>query len=106
MQTKTITLPEYKHLFYILFTISAFSLILYVIAINQTVRNVVARQKMQVELSQLTSRIAEMEFSYITAKNSIDLSKAYTLGFKDVAINTYVQRNMSVAFAGNVGSAR
>lgn len=106
MQTKTITLPQYKHLFFALSAISMLCLVLYVIAINQTVRNVVARQKMQAELSQLTSKIGEMEFSYITAKNSIDLNKAYALGFKDVANNAYVQRETSVAFAGGTNIPR
>ena len=101
MHTKTIKLPQYKHLFLVLSIISLVSLVLYVYGINQTVRNVVLRQKMQTELTRLTSDNGEKEFAYISQQNSIDLRRAYTLGFKDTDAKTFVTRDTSVAFAGS-----
>lgn len=101
MQARTITFPKYRHMFLTSVTISVLSLIVYVYAINQTVRNIVMRQKIQSELSVLTSNIGEMEFKYISLQNSIGLNKAYAMGFKDISSNTFVSREPSVAFAGS-----
>ncbi len=106
MKSKTISFPQHKHIFLALFAISLISLVLYVYAINQTVRNIVLRQNTQAELSRLTSRIGEMEFTYISQQNSIGLNKAHAMGFKEISSNTYVTREPSVAFAGSANIAR
>lgn len=102
MQTKTITLPQYKHIFFVLTAISLLSLVFYVYAVNETVRNVVMRQKMQAELSTLMTKMGEMEFSYIASQNSIDLNKAYAMGFSEVTTSQYVRKDGSVAVANAV----
>lgn len=106
MNTRSITFPQYKHIFYVLAVISALSLVLYVYAINQTVRNIIARQGIERQLSGLTSQIGEMEFTYIAKENSIDLAHAYTMGFKDVTANVFVTRSPSVAYAGDANIPR
>ncbi len=106
MQTKTITLPQYKHMFWILSATAFLSLVVYVYAINQTVRNIIVRQQIQAELSTLTSHIGEMEFAYISSQNSIDITKAHQMGFKDVATNIYINRDASVAFADGISIPR
>ncbi len=100
MNTRTIKLPQYRHMFLILSALSLVSLVLYIYGINQTVRNVVLRQQMQKELTQLTSENGEKEFAYISAQNAIDLERAYALGFKDTDAKTFVTRDTNVAFAG------
>jgi len=106
MQTKTIHLPQYKHIFFALIGISVFSLVLYVYAVNQTVRNVVLRQKMESELAHLVSVNSETEFAYIARKNAITLDTARELGFAVVDANIFVSRQSSVALADKVGSSR
>ncbi len=97
MKTKALNIQQYKLFFFILGAISLLSLVVYVYSINQTVRNVVSRQNMEVELMRLTSEIGEKEFVYIAKKNQITLEKAFAMGFKSVDAKVFVSRQSSVA---------
>ncbi len=98
MNTKTINLPQYKHLFYILCAISIASLFVYIYCINMTVRNVVVRSSIEKQLTKVTSANSEKEFEYIAEKNTIDMSKALSMGFKPTNQEIFVSRQPSVAF--------
>jgi uncharacterized protein YpmS len=106
MQTKTIKLPQYKHIFFTLIALSVLSIIVYVYAVNQTVRNVVMRQKMEAELTHLVAQNGETEFAYIARKNAITLATASELGFTVVDTSIFVSRQSSVALADKVTSSR
>lgn len=79
--------------------ISLLAVILYVFAINFTVRNVVKREAMEQELSRISMHISELEFKYIHLKNSITLDYAQKLGFVPTKETKYVSRKTSVAMA-------
>lgn len=106
MPTKTISIPAYRNIFISLAIVSVLSLALYVYAIHQIVRNVVARETAEKVLSDISTKNGEMEFALITAENSIDLGRAYSMGFSDVASNSFVTRDTSVAFAGRANLSR
>ena len=73
----------------------------YIYFINSTVHNTVTRQNLEREAGQLSLKIGTEEFQYITMRNSITLPLAYSLGFKDAAVKTFISRNTapSVAYA-------
>ena len=75
------------------------AIILYVVAVNFTVRNVAKRQAMENELGALSSKISEMEFKYIREKNSITLAKAAAMGFVPANETKFVSRKSGVALA-------
>jgi hypothetical protein len=75
------------------------SLFVYIYGINQTVRNVVERGVIQKQLSVLSAKNSEKEFQYIAEKNTIDMSKASTMGFTPTSQEIFVSRQASVAFA-------
>lgn len=104
MNIKVIKLPQYKYFVIAFSAISLISLILYVYAVNSTVRNVVARQNMEVELTRLTALNSELEFSYITKRNSLNIEKAKSLGFREAPATAFVSRESSVALAGGRSS--
>jgi hypothetical protein len=62
----------------------------YMYCVNATIHNVVARQNIETESSQLTLSIGSQEFKYIGMRNGINIQLAYSLGFKDVANKTYI----------------
>ncbi|MFZ2522602.1 MAG: hypothetical protein WAX44_03780 [Minisyncoccia bacterium] len=66
------------------------SMCFYIYYINITVHNVVARQNLENEASQLTLSIGNKEFEYISMRNAIDLSLAQSLGFRETAVRTYI----------------
>ena len=102
MNTRVITLPQYKHLFFALALIALVSAGLYVYGINMTVRNIVARQTIETQLATISLETGEQEFSYIAASNSIDLAKAEALGFSPVDDQSFVSRTPKVAYAVSV----
>ncbi len=83
----------------ILSVVSLISVILYMWAVNLTVRNVVKREALETEMSALTNKISELEFVYIRKKNSITLEYAATLGFVPASETKFVSRKSSVAIA-------
>ncbi len=67
----------------------------YVYFINSTVHNVVARQNLETEASNLTLSIGNQEFEYITSRNNVTLALAYSLGFKEVSAKTFISKDKS-----------
>ena len=61
----------------------------YTFLVNKTVLNVVSREKDQTQLSQIRSRIAELETEQIAIKEGIDEQKAAELGFIEMADPQY-----------------
>ena len=64
----------------------------YFYCINQTVRNVVERKELSRDLATMQTEIGNLEFRYIDARNDIDRSSAYQLGFRDADRSSYVTR--------------
>lgn len=65
----------------------------YMYSINMTVRNVVAREKIEARISELALSTSNSEFQYINKRNGITLSTAHVLGFQDVAEKKFVSKN-------------
>jgi hypothetical protein len=70
--------------------------IFYGYLVNRTVFNVVARERLQDEIADASTRISELEFQSITLKNSIDLERAYALGFNEVKSIQFIARDITV----------
>lgn len=101
MKTQVLSYDQRVGIFWTLVSICFVSSILYIYAVSTTVSNTVSRQALEREVSTLAARIGEMEFTYIAMKNSVDLSTAYTYGFKDVSAPVYVSRTSSASLSIN-----
>jgi hypothetical protein len=62
----------------------------YVYFISVSVVHVVLRQEAVVEIAALNSRISEYEAQYLTAKHSIDATRAAAHGFHTIAHTYYI----------------
>ncbi|TAL49091.1 hypothetical protein EPN83_02345 [Patescibacteria group bacterium] len=93
-----------KLIFWSSASVIALSLVFYVIAVNATVRNVAHRQKVSAELATLSSQVGELEFKYISLKNTITLSLARSMGFRTVSEPQFVSRKSGVALAETASS--
>lgn len=67
----------------------------YLFLVNRTVMNIVARERMQREIATASASLSELEFSYMTAKNSVTLEKAHSIGFVDASPSTFLSRSSS-----------
>ncbi|MBI4155837.1 MAG: hypothetical protein HY507_01225 [Candidatus Zambryskibacteria bacterium] len=64
----------------------------YIYFINTTIHNTVLRQNLENEISRLTLSTGSEEFQYIAMRNKINLPLAYSLGFRDVAVKTFISK--------------
>ena len=84
-----------KKIFWFLIVFLLFSIVAYVYFVNQTVLNIVKREKIENQIMSLNSRIGELEFKYISLKNNISLDYAYSIGFVDVKDVKFASRKLS-----------
>lgn len=66
---------------------------MYMYFINATVLNVVARERYENQIAEMTSKVSDLEFKNITLKNSITMDKASTLGFIETSNVTFISRD-------------
>jgi hypothetical protein len=92
MVEKILELNREKTIFWSLIGILFFCACIYIYFINLTVHNVVARQTLEAEASQLSLNIGKQEFQYISKRNSVTLEKALALGFKEVVDKKFISR--------------
>ncbi len=96
MVERVLQLNREKHMFWTLISILFLSFAFYIYCINITVHNTVARQNFENESSKLTLSISNEEFQYIKKRNEITLQKAYSMGFRDVSVKTFItDKNVS-----------
>ncbi len=92
MVEKVLQINREKTLFWTLVGILLLCAGFYMYCINTTVHNVVARQNLESEASQLTLSIGSQEFKYISKRNSITLAVAQSLGFREVSAKTFISK--------------
>lgn len=98
MNTYTNTLRDEKNIFWALSGVIFFSAIIYIYCITTTIHNVVARERIETESSELALSIGQKEFDLIGLKNNITLARAQNLGFSEVENKTFIT-HQSVSFA-------
>jgi len=95
MKEKILELNTEKNIFWslvgLLFLFSGF----YMYSINATIHNVVQRQNLENNASQLALTIGSEEFKYISLRNEVTLPLAYSLGFKDAPAKTFISKKSS-----------
>ncbi len=98
--TYTHTLRDEKNIFWALSGLIFFSAIFYMYCVTTTIHNVVARERIETESSELALSIGQKEFDLIGLKNNITLARAQNLGFSEVQNKTFITGH-SVSFASN-----
>lgn len=63
--------------------------------VNVTIFNVADRIKLESKITQLDSKLGEMEFEYLSLKSSVTIEKAYELGFINSQSTHFVSRDSS-----------
>ncbi|MDQ5969444.1 MAG: hypothetical protein QG579_601 [Patescibacteria group bacterium] len=103
MVEKVLQLNKEKAAFWALVSVLVLFVGFYMFFVRTTINNVVARQNLESEASTLSLEIGSKEFEYITKRNAVTLTLAYSMGFKDSQEKTFIARNPStkVAYLSN-----
>lgn len=97
LSIRRISYEDRRKTFWVLSSISIFSLFIYFYAVNAIARNTAIRGNLEAHLADANSRIGALEFTYIELKNNITKEKAGEFGFNEVKSPMYVTRNASTA---------
>jgi hypothetical protein len=92
IRTQTISYDARVKIFWMLVAVATVSIVLYIYAINATIRNTVARQNLQLAAADLSSEESSLEYAYINKKNEISIDVAYANGYKDISSPIYISR--------------
>lgn len=84
-----------KILFRILITGSVMLFAVYIYLIGSITFNVIARKSLENTLSDLTSRVNKLDFTYLNNVNKIDRDYALSKGFVDVHQNIFASRDIN-----------
>lgn len=66
---------------------------LYVYFLSASILNVVMREEIEQDIVALSSTIGELEFEYLSLKQTIDLSRAHAMGLEQLPQKRFVTRH-------------
>ncbi len=106
LNNRTVTIVEgnvHKTAFLLVSAALLASFAMYLFFVGTTIFNIVERKNTDNDNRSLSSRVSELELSYLSESNKIDLNLAYSLGFKDATGATFAYngaKNGSLSLAG------
>ncbi|PIP86388.1 hypothetical protein COV42_01535 [Candidatus Campbellbacteria bacterium CG11_big_fil_rev_8_21_14_0_20_44_21] len=81
-----------KRIMVFLFVLIFFFAAMYIYFVKQAIVNVVQREKVEEEISELDVKVGSLEERYIELENRIDLDFAYSLGYNEIQDVRFVSR--------------
>ncbi len=72
--------------------------ILYIVFLGNMVKNIVERRSLETQAQILSSEVKNLELSYLSMSNNIDLPLSYSMGFKEVKANFAIHRSIGFRY--------
>ena len=72
----------------------------YVLIIGNTTFDIVERRVLEKEALALSNEIGNLELSYLSISNSLDLSLSYSMGFKETKATFATRKDLGYSFGG------
>lgn len=72
---------KYERQVWILGSVASALVFVYLLLVGTTVYNTLGRQRAEREIAEVTSKLSEMEFSYLNLKAKVNLELAREMGF-------------------------
>ena len=91
-RSKTAVLSFKKRTFWVLVVSISVLLVLYGYFVSRSIVNVVLREEVEHGLTEATTRLGDLEFQYLSKKDSVNLALAYELGFRNITQKKFVSR--------------
>lgn len=80
--------------------------IFYVLILGNMVRNIIERRGLEVSIRALGSEVGELELSYLSLSNSVDLQLSYSMGFKDIKPTFATRKTVGLRSIDNIKVAQ
>ncbi len=72
----------------------------YILFLGNMVMNIVERRSIEVNARSLSSEVRNLELTYLSLSNNVDLSLSYSLGFKDTKANFATRKTLGLRVTG------
>jgi len=93
---------EYRtRIFWALLATITITLSFYIYAINATARNIALRQNLERQVTEMSGKLATLEFTYINLKHAGTIEVASTKGFKEEKNHLYISRHLTNSLSFN-----
>ena len=86
---------QFRLLRYILWSLGALALV-YVLVLGNMVFNIIGRKSLEANARILNNEVADLELSYLSSSNKIDLALSYSLGFKEIKTKFATRKTLGV----------
>jgi hypothetical protein len=70
--------------------------ILYLVFLGNMVRNIIARRTLDTAALSLSSEVGNLELTYLSLSNNIDLAYSYSIGFKDSKATFTTRKSLGI----------
>lgn len=95
MPTKIIAIKNSPATFYLLLGAILFAATFYIYSVNSAVRNAVAREQAEGVISELQTKVSELEYKYMNLENRMTLESAANLDLHEPTGKIFISRNSS-----------
>src|SRR5689334_21220011 len=91
-----------KRILYILISSGGALALLYVLMLGTMVFNIVERRSLEADARTLSNEVNELELTYLSATNKVDLALSASLGFKETRATFATRKSLgSIEVSGN-----
>ena len=93
---------NYRARIFWIFTLSIIALtFVYASLVHSTIINVLEREKLIGDIRDKSTLVSELESSYFSIKNKINIDLAHSKGFYDSEISSFISKKSLTAFVSN-----
>ena len=87
-----------EQIFFILAIGICFCVASYIFLVHKTIVNVVMRESVVKDIRNKSTAVSDIESTYLTAKNKINIDLAHAKGFEDTEVTVYISKKSLTAF--------
>lgn len=81
--------------------------LLYVLLLGNMVSNIVQRRSFEINARALSNEVGNLELTYLSLSNNVDLALSYSMGFKEIKANFATRKSLGLRPLGEpLGSVK
>lgn len=93
MTAKIIQIKNSKLTFNLIIAGILFSAVFYIYCVNSAVRNVVLREQTESQITDLSNKVSELEYKYVSYESELTIDKAKAIGLNEPALKVFISKN-------------
>ena len=78
--------------------------LLYVIFLGNMVKDVIERRSLETRAHIIANEVGNLELTYLSLSNNIDLNLSYSLGFKETQVIFAPRKSLGLGLTGELGN--